>query len=194
MATGTPAKDRASRAELISMWVAPAVRSRGVATALITAIARWAASTGAATLALSVMPDNVAARRTYGYITTSNTHHLTEVTSAGGRMFLSRTPSLRPAPRGTPRDRQLGTLGQTPTTPPRRHAGNPFGLVALSSARRTAVQPKSHKGDVSGHSVCEVGEWLGALVPYRRGTPCASCDDGMAPKAYKRFGMPGCNS
>ncbi|TFB67187.1 GNAT family N-acetyltransferase [Cryobacterium sp. Hz7] len=65
MATGTPSKDRASRAELISMWVDPAVRGRGVATALITAIARWAASTGATTLALSVMPDNVAARRTY---------------------------------------------------------------------------------------------------------------------------------
>jgi len=65
MATGTPATDRSSRAELISMWVDPAVRSRGVATALITAIAGWAASTGAATLVLSVMPDNVAARRTY---------------------------------------------------------------------------------------------------------------------------------
>ena len=65
MATGTPSKDRASRAELISMWVDPAVRSRGVATALITAIANWAATIGAATLALSVMPDNVAARRTY---------------------------------------------------------------------------------------------------------------------------------
>ena len=65
MATGTPPKDSAGRAELISMWVDPAVRSRGVATALITAIARWAESTGAATLALSVMSDNVAARRTY---------------------------------------------------------------------------------------------------------------------------------
>ncbi|TFC42510.1 GNAT family N-acetyltransferase [Cryobacterium sp. TMT1-21] len=65
MATGTPATDRGSRAELISMWVDPAVRSRGVATALITAIARWAASTGAATLALSVRPNNVEARRAY---------------------------------------------------------------------------------------------------------------------------------
>lgn len=65
MVTGTPDKDNASRAELISMWVTPAVRGRGVATALITAVARWAAGTGAATLALSVMPDNVAARRTY---------------------------------------------------------------------------------------------------------------------------------
>ena len=65
MATGTPSKDGASRAELISMWVDPAVRSRGVATALITAIARWAASAGAMTLVLSVMPENVVARRTY---------------------------------------------------------------------------------------------------------------------------------
>ncbi|WP_104166879.1 GNAT family N-acetyltransferase [Cryobacterium sp. N22] len=65
MATGTPPQEREGRAELISMWVDPAVRGRGVATALITAIASWAESTGAASLALSVMPDNVAARRTY---------------------------------------------------------------------------------------------------------------------------------
>jgi len=65
MATGTPSTGRASPAELISLWVDPTVRSRGVASALITAIAQWAATTGAATLALSVMADNVAARRTY---------------------------------------------------------------------------------------------------------------------------------
>ena len=65
MATGLLDEDNDGRAELISMWVSPAVRGRGVAAALITAVARWAASTGAATLTLSVMPDNVAARRTY---------------------------------------------------------------------------------------------------------------------------------
>lgn len=65
MATGTRDQHGDSRAELISMWVDPVVRGRGVATALITAIARWAASSGAATLTLSVMPDNVAARLTY---------------------------------------------------------------------------------------------------------------------------------
>ena len=53
MSTGTPAKDSSSRAELISMWVDPTVRGRGVADALITAIAGWAASAGAATLVLS---------------------------------------------------------------------------------------------------------------------------------------------
>lgn len=65
MATGTPAKDDIGSAELISMWVDPSVRSRGIATARITAIAHWAASNGAATLSLAVMADNVAARRTY---------------------------------------------------------------------------------------------------------------------------------
>ena len=65
MATGTPDEDNGNRAQLISMWVDPAARGRGVATALITAIAHWAARYGAATLALSVMPDNAAARRTY---------------------------------------------------------------------------------------------------------------------------------
>ncbi|GHD52533.1 N-acetyltransferase [Mycetocola manganoxydans] len=65
MATGTPGKDHGSYAELISMWVDPAVRGRGVATALITAIANWAVSTGVATLTLSVMPENIAARRAY---------------------------------------------------------------------------------------------------------------------------------
>ena len=65
MATGTLGDDNGSRAQLISMWVDPAVRGRGVATVLITAISRWAVSIGAATLTLSVMPDNVAARRTY---------------------------------------------------------------------------------------------------------------------------------
>ena len=65
MATGTPDGGSGSRAELISMWVDPAARGRGVATELITAVARWAAGVGATTLTLSVMPDNAAARRTY---------------------------------------------------------------------------------------------------------------------------------
>ena len=65
MVTGTPAADRSGSAELISLWVDPASRHRGVATLLITAIARWSADTGATSLVLSVMPENVGARRTY---------------------------------------------------------------------------------------------------------------------------------
>ncbi|WP_439693033.1 GNAT family N-acetyltransferase [Curtobacterium sp. SP.BCo] len=65
MATGVPDVDDPERAELISMWVDPAARDRGVATALIRTVADWAAGTGAAVLELSVMPDNVVARRAY---------------------------------------------------------------------------------------------------------------------------------
>ena len=65
MVTGTPATDRSGSAELISLWVDPASRHRGVAALLITAIARWSADTGATSLVHSVMPENVGARRTY---------------------------------------------------------------------------------------------------------------------------------
>ncbi|WFR67385.1 bifunctional GNAT family N-acetyltransferase/class I SAM-dependent methyltransferase [Curtobacterium flaccumfaciens] len=64
MASGVPG-DGAEAAELISMWVDPTARGRGVATALIRAVVTWAAGTGAHTLELSVMPDNAVARRTY---------------------------------------------------------------------------------------------------------------------------------
>jgi len=97
MATGTPAPDRSGRAELISLWVDPAARSGGVATALITAIARWAASTGAATLVLSVMPDNVAARRTYernGFAVSDEPGDL----PSGGRRELVMLRDLRSGP------------------------------------------------------------------------------------------------
>lgn len=47
--------------ELISMWVAPDARRRGVATALIDAIAAWALDKGAARIALDVRDDNTAA-------------------------------------------------------------------------------------------------------------------------------------
>ncbi|MDP4332775.1 bifunctional GNAT family N-acetyltransferase/class I SAM-dependent methyltransferase [Curtobacterium sp. A7_M15] len=64
MAGGVPGSVPGT-AELISMWVDPAARGRGVAAALIRAVATWAARTGAHTLELSVMPDNTGARRTY---------------------------------------------------------------------------------------------------------------------------------
>jgi len=65
LASGVPDPDDPERAELISMWVDPAARGQGAARMLITAVARWAASSGALTLALSVMPDNDVARRAY---------------------------------------------------------------------------------------------------------------------------------
>lgn len=65
MATGIPDKNQEGRVELISMWVDPAVRGRGVATALIRAIVRWAEHAGATSIGLSVMPNNVSAKLTY---------------------------------------------------------------------------------------------------------------------------------
>ncbi|MFJ7288767.1 GNAT family N-acetyltransferase [Curtobacterium sp. NPDC098951] len=64
MASGVQGDDPGT-AELISMWVDPAARGRGVAAALIRAVATWAARAGAHTLELSVMPDNAGARRAY---------------------------------------------------------------------------------------------------------------------------------
>jgi ribosomal protein S18 acetylase RimI-like enzyme len=44
--------------ELISMWVSPAGRGRGVGDALVTEIERWARGAGARALRLAVVPDN----------------------------------------------------------------------------------------------------------------------------------------
>lgn len=71
MASGVPDQD--DRAELISMWVDPVARGRGVADVLIAEVVRWAAAAGRGVLTLSVMPDNDRARRTYerlGFVVT----------------------------------------------------------------------------------------------------------------------------
>lgn len=51
--------------EVISMWVAPEQRRRGVAAALLDAVTDWAASTGARTVALWVTEGNTPAQRLY---------------------------------------------------------------------------------------------------------------------------------
>ncbi|KTR06503.1 GNAT family N-acetyltransferase [Curtobacterium luteum] len=65
MASGVPVADAPHRTELISMWVDPGGRRRGVARLLIDAVAAWAAGYGAHELVLSVMPDNRDAREAY---------------------------------------------------------------------------------------------------------------------------------
>lgn len=64
MVSGVPGT-RADTVELISMWVAPRARGRGVGDALIEAIKQWARGRDATTLRLSVMPDNPAALGLY---------------------------------------------------------------------------------------------------------------------------------
>ncbi|MFE9555602.1 GNAT family N-acetyltransferase [Streptomyces sp. NPDC006692] len=63
MASGIPVEQ--DSVELISMWVSPAARGRGVGDRLIREIARWAAERGAKSLSLSVMPDNERAAALY---------------------------------------------------------------------------------------------------------------------------------
>ncbi|MFD0891673.1 GNAT family N-acetyltransferase, partial [Streptosporangium algeriense] len=55
----------ADTVELISMWVSPRARGRGVAGHLIQEIERWALRRRATTLRLCVMPDNEAATALY---------------------------------------------------------------------------------------------------------------------------------
>jgi GNAT superfamily N-acetyltransferase len=72
MAGGFPGEDGAS-AELVSMWVAPAGRGKGVGNALMTAVEDWARSIGATVLELSVVPGNDPAHDLYlrhGYVDT----------------------------------------------------------------------------------------------------------------------------
>ncbi|MFF4974571.1 GNAT family N-acetyltransferase [Streptomyces sp. NPDC001083] len=72
MASGVPDEDGQS-VELISLWVGPLARGRGVGDRLVQAVERWAAERGARTLRLSVMPDNhtaVALYERHGYTDT----------------------------------------------------------------------------------------------------------------------------
>ncbi|WP_121254854.1 GNAT family N-acetyltransferase [Nocardioides ferulae] len=64
MTTGVPTADDGT-VELISMWVAPGARGRGVGDALIGEVERWGRSTSAAVLRLTVMDQNAAAAALY---------------------------------------------------------------------------------------------------------------------------------
>ncbi|MQS15890.1 GNAT family N-acetyltransferase [Streptomyces kaniharaensis] len=65
MASGVPADEDPAAAELISMWVGPQARGRGVGDRLIAEIAQWATALGYRTLKLAVMPHNEAAIALY---------------------------------------------------------------------------------------------------------------------------------
>ncbi|ASR35620.1 acetyltransferase [Prauserella marina] len=65
MVSGIPADDAEDSVELISMWVSPVVRGKGVGDRLIREVERWAAERAATSLRLSVMPDNVRATALY---------------------------------------------------------------------------------------------------------------------------------
>jgi len=64
MASGVPTAE-ADTVELISMWVAPVARGRGVGDALLAAVERWARDIGARVLRLDVTENNPAAAALY---------------------------------------------------------------------------------------------------------------------------------
>ncbi len=64
MVSGVPGED-AGVVELISMWVTPAARGRGVGDLLVAAVEQWARDEGATTLRLAVMRDNPVATTLY---------------------------------------------------------------------------------------------------------------------------------
>jgi len=65
MASGVPVEHAEDSVELISMWVSPSARGRGVGDFLIREVARWASERGAKSMRLSVMPDNERAAALY---------------------------------------------------------------------------------------------------------------------------------
>ncbi len=65
MASGIESDADPGQAELISMWVAPTARGRGVGDALIEVVRRWATAGGLPVLGLDVVIDNPAARALY---------------------------------------------------------------------------------------------------------------------------------
>jgi GNAT superfamily N-acetyltransferase len=60
------AQTRPGSRDLVSMWVSPAVRGRGVAGQLIESVAEWARADGAHELHLWVVVGNSSARAAYG--------------------------------------------------------------------------------------------------------------------------------
>ncbi len=85
MASGVPGEG-AENVELISMWVNPTARGKGVGDYLIQAVERWGAERGATTLRLSVMPDNRKATALYerhGFTDTGHPGDLLPMASAG---------------------------------------------------------------------------------------------------------------
>lgn len=79
MVRGGPSSDQPAEAFLLSMWVAPAGRGRGIGAALVAAVAEWARAAGFERLVLDVADRNapaVALYRRLGFEPTGDVGHL----------------------------------------------------------------------------------------------------------------------
>ena len=98
MASGVPAEDSGGAAELISMWVSPAARGRGLADRLVQAVEDWARQAGAGVLKLAVTEGNDSAIALYRRCGFADTGELGDLMPDGVRRehIMAKTLTTRP--------------------------------------------------------------------------------------------------
>jgi ribosomal protein S18 acetylase RimI-like enzyme len=98
MASGVPAEDSGGAAELISMWVSPAARGRGVGDHLVRAVEDWARQAGARVLKLAVAEGNDGAIALYRRCGFADTGELGDLMPDGVRRerVMAKTLTTRP--------------------------------------------------------------------------------------------------
>lgn len=98
LAAGKPSYDGiADRRDLISMWVHPAHRGRGVAAELLRTVVEWAARDGAREVALWVADGNTAAATRYrraGFVPTGRRQPLPSNPAVGEEEWLLPIPAV----------------------------------------------------------------------------------------------------
>jgi GNAT superfamily N-acetyltransferase len=102
MAGGVPA-DEAGAVELVSMWVSPAARGRGVGGALVAAVERWARELPARALTLAVARGNEGASalyRRHGFVATGRSNLMPDGVRTEDVMVKALTGTCPPAPTG----------------------------------------------------------------------------------------------
>lgn len=101
MASGIPS-DAPGVVELISMWVHPAARGRGVGDRLLAEVERWAAAKGAHTLRLAVAAGNSAAIGLYSRHGYRPNGEVGDLMSDGIQREQIMSRALPPAPKSRP--------------------------------------------------------------------------------------------